>query len=332
MKKAALIISLLILLLLVLGLQARNRYQDFLNTPLDIPVDGTVFIIDPGLTGRAAARQLQIQGLSHHDWQWRVLMRLEPPVLKVGEYLLQSGLTPKLLLEVLQGGDVIRYRFTIVEGWTAKQLITALKADAALGTVLAARSADEILQEVLPDIDHPEGQFLPETYVYTRGDTAVDILLRAHQALENELAQAWNNRVDDHPLENPYELLTLASIIEKETARDDERAQVSGVFVRRLKTGMRLQTDPTVIYGMGESFDGDIRRRDLQTDTPYNTYTRHGLPPTPIALAGPASLIAAARPEEGDALFFVADGKGGHTFSATLKEHQRAVNKLLGRN
>ena len=183
-----------------------------------------------------------------------------------------------------------------------------------------------------PELKHPEGWFLPETYQFTRGDSDRDILVRAHASMQQALAEAWNQRDDDLPLESPYELLILASIIEKETSLDEERAQVAGVFTRRLKKRMRLQTDPTVIYGMGESFDGDIRRRDLKADTPYNTYTRHGLPPTPIAMPGKASLLAAARPAAGEVLFFVADGKGGHTFSATLEEHQAAVNKLIGKD
>ena len=149
--------------------------------------------------------------------------------------------------------------------------------------------------------------------------------------MQEALALAWTSRDDDLPIETPYELLILASIIEKETSLEEERSRIAGVFVRRLRKGMKLQTDPTVIYGLGESFDGDIRRRDLRTDTPYNTYTRHGLPPTPIAMPGRASLLAAAHPAPGDALFFVANGKGGHTFSTTLKEHQAAVDKLLGK-
>ncbi|MCW8871532.1 MAG: endolytic transglycosylase MltG, partial [Xanthomonadales bacterium] len=181
------------------------------------------------------------------------------------------------------------------------------------------------------DIDHPEGWFLPETYQFTRGDSDLDILTRSHRAMRAELEQAWASRVEDLPLNSPYELLILASIVEKETALDSERGQIAGVFVRRLKKGMKLQTDPTVIYGLGASFDGDIRKRDLQADTPYNTYTRHGLPPTPISMPGRASLQAAAQPADGETLFFVADGNGGHTFSVTLEEHQAAVNRLLGK-
>jgi UPF0755 protein len=179
--------------------------------------------------------------------------------------------------------------------------------------------------------ENPEGWFLPETYQFVRGYTAADLLKRAYQDMQAVLSRAWESRADGLPLQSPYELLILASIIERETAVDSERDEISGVFVRRLQSGMRLQTDPTVIYGLGEAYDGNIRKVDLQTDTAYNTYTRHGLPPTPIALPGVASLQAAARPKEGTSLYFVANGQGGHTFSDTLEDHQEAVNVMLGR-
>ena len=180
---------------------------------------------------------------------------------------------------------------------------------------------------------HPEGRFLPETYVYQRGDSDVDVLKRAHAAMEKELAEAWAARSDDLPLASPYELLTLASIIEKETGLASERPQIAGVFARRLKLGMRLQTDPTVIYGIGSSYDGNIRKVHLTTDTPYNTYTRAGLPPTPIAMPGRDALRAAAQPAAGDALYFVAvgDGSGAHVFSASYAEHNAAVARYLQR-
>ena len=221
---------------------------------------------------------------------------------------------------------------TLVEGWTFAQLAELLQGNVVLEhriDLSAPAHWQGLLSEL--DIEHPEGWFLPETYQFTRGDSDLDILVRAHRSMRRALEQGWQSRSEDLPLQSPYELLILASIVEKETALDSERADVAGVFVRRLRKGMRLQTDPTVIYGLGESFDGDIRRRDLETDTPYNTYTRGGLPPTPIAMPGRASLQAAARPADGESLYFVADGKGGHTFSVTLEEHQAAVNKLLGR-
>jgi UPF0755 protein len=220
-----------------------------------------------------------------------------------------------------------------VEGWTFKQFVAALEANPVLihQIDLADNDSRDSVAAFL-GLEHPEGWFLPETYQFTRGDSDRDILARSHAAMVQALDEAWSFRDDELPIDSPYELLILASIIEKETALDAERPLVAGVFVRRLKKGMRLQTDPTVIYGMGDAFDGDIRRRDLQTDTAYNTYTRSGLPPTPIAMPGWKSLAAAARPANGEALYFVADGKGGHTFSATLEDHQQAVKKLTGKN
>lgn len=308
------------------------QYQRFLDTPLNLPEDGTIFEVPPGASGQAIVDALAAAGHARPGWQWRLLMRLEPRVYRSGEYRLRAGLRPRQVLERLSGGEVVTYRFTIVEGWTFRQMLEALARDPVLLKRLDSGGGGEHagLLELL-SIDHPEGWFLPETYQFTRGDTDADVLLRAHRAMRAALDDAWASRDDGLPLESPYDLLILASIIEKETALDSERAEVAGVFTRRLQLGMRLQTDPTVIYGLGDAFDGDIRRRDLQTDTPYNTYTRDGLPPTPIALPGVASLQAAARPAPGDTLYFVADGNGGHTFSRTLEEHQRAVRKLLNR-
>ena len=232
-------------------------------------------------------------------------------------------------LEILVSGRVISYRFTIVEGWTVGQLIRELAKDPVI--VKTIESPNDI--QGLPGLPagNPEGWFLPETYLFTRGDSDVQILRRAHADMKSALESAWQGRDIGLPLETPEELLILASIIEKETSMASERRQIAGVFIRRLMKRWRLETDPTVIYGMGESFTGDIRRQDLRTDTPYNTYTRHGLPPTPIALAGLASLQAAAHPADGEAMFFVADGQGGHTFSKTLEEHNIAVREMLRR-
>lgn len=259
-------------------------------------------------------------------------MRLEPQVYRAGEYRLEYGLKPRALLRKLAAGSVVQHRLTLVEGWTFRQVMVALGNEAGLAHRFDAANPStwpEQLAEL--GIGEPEGWFLPETYSYTLGDSDLDILARAHRAMRDALALAWASRDEGLPLETPYELLILASIIEKETGVEEERARIAGVFIRRLQKGMKLQTDPTVIYGLGESFDGDIRRKDLRADTPYNTYTRHGLPPTPIAMPGRASLLAAAHPAAGEALYFVADGKGGHTFSKTLEEHQAAVDLLLGK-
>jgi UPF0755 protein len=333
--------ALLLVLLLLAGafLVLRSQYADFLNRPLHVAPDGQVFVVEPGMTGKAVIQQLQDLGITRWDWQWRLLMRQQTAAIRTGEYLLQPGLTAPAFLHKLQAGEVIYYRFTIVEGWTVEQLLQALQADPLLGESPGdAEGLRKLAVELASKSEgistaggNPEGWFLPETYQFARGYTAADLLQRAHQEMQAELMRAWEGRVTGHPAQTPYELLVLASIIERETAVDSERAEISGVFVRRLLRGMRLQTDPTVIYGMGDAYDGNIRKADLQTDTPYNTYTRHGLPPTPIALPGVASLQAAAQPKEGSSLYFVANGQGGHTFSDTLEEHQKAVNLMLAR-
>ena len=332
LKRILLFSAFIVIVLAALSWWARVQYMAFLDDPLSIPKDGHVLQIEPGTPGVAIIQQLETLGYTTSGWTWKLLMRLEPPQIRAGEFLLTTGLKPQSLLQFLSGHAVIQYRFTIVEGWSYAQMRTELAADVVLEHRLAEESFQQWPQQLVDvDIEHPEGWFLPETYQFTRGDTDLDVLKRAHQAMQDALAEAWRSRDDDLPLDSPYEMLILASIIEKETALDSEREEVAGVFIRRLNKGMRLQTDPTVIYGMGDQFDGDIRRRDLRTDTPYNTYTRHGLPPTPIALPGRASLMAAGQPDDGDTLFFVADGTGGHTFSRTLEEHQKAVNKLIGR-
>lgn len=321
-------------LLLAVGAcwQLWARYQQFLATPLDIGAGGHVFVLAPGSTGFDIVRELDRQGLTRRGWEWRALMRLEPHVYRSGEYRLTAGMLPHEVLDELASGRVIQYRLTLVEGWTFSQVAALLDGNEVLEHRFALSDPEQrpdLLSAL--NLEHPEGWFLPETYQFSRGDADVDILERAHRSMREELGRAWASRDDGLPLDSPYELLILASIIEKETGLEAEREQIAGVFTRRLKKGMRLQTDPTVIYGLGEDFDGDIRKRDLKTDTPYNTYTRHGLPPTPIAMPGRASLQAAARPADGETLYFVADGNGGHTFSVTLEEHQAAVNRLLGR-
>ena len=313
-------------------LWAKGQYDRFLNTPLSIPSSGHVLLIEHGTPASAIIRELEELGFTHTGWTWKVLMRLEPPEVRSGEYQLTAGLRPRDLLRLLSSGSVIQYRFTVVEGWSYAQLLAALSQNDILEQT-TANLEPTIWPDFLPDSDiiHPEGWFLPETYQFTRGDSTADILRRSHRAMKETLAAAWRERDADLPLDSPYELLILASIIEKETGLDSERNEIAGVFIRRLEKNMRLQTDPTVIYGIGDEYEGNIRRKHLRTDTPYNTYTRHGLPPTPIALPGRQSLFAAGHPDDGDTLYFVADGKGGHTFSRTLEEHQKAVNKLIGK-
>lgn len=311
---------------------AWRQYQAFLATPLAIPQEGIVFELSPGSSGAAIVSQLSGAGYTRAGWTWKLLMRLQPAVYRAGEYRIEPGATPPQLLQQLEEGRVIQYEITLIEGWTFAQVAEGLRQDPVLAHELDIPDPYEWDPGTLFEgMAHPEGWFLPETYRFTRGDSDRDILERAHAGMKEALEKAWSSRSTGLPLNDPYELLILASIIEKETAVDDERERIAGVFIRRLQKGMRLQTDPTVIYGIGPSFDGDIRRKDLRTDTPYNTYTRHGLPPTPIAMPGRKSLLAAANPAAGEALYFVADGKGGHTFSRTLEEHQAAVDRLLER-
>lgn len=326
MKTIGLVASVFLLLAgMVIGWLYAD-YRDFLDTPLQLPEQGHIEWVKPGDHPPRLIRAWSAQGFTEDSWRWRVLLRQHPLSIRAGEFLLPAGTRPREALEILASDEVVQYAFTLIEGWSYRQLSNALLAADALEVADPQQLAPEqVMAAISSDHPYPEGWFLPETYHYVRGDTALDILRRAHQAMRTALERSWQERVEDLPLDNAYELLTLASIVEKETAAAQERARVAGVFVRRLQQRWRLETDPTVIYGLGEAFDGNLRRVDLQTDTPYNTYTRFGLPPTPIAMPGVKSLQAAARPKPGTAMFFVADGNGGHVFSDTLAEHNRAV-------
>jgi len=247
--------------------------------------------------------------------------------LKAGEYWLAPGTTPPQFLDQLVAGRVKVYSLTIVEGWTFRQMLRAIHVHDAIRQTLAGLGGDEIMDRLQRPGEHPEGHFLPETYRFPRGTTDLEVLRWAYAGMDKVLAKAWSGRAEGLPLGSPYQALILASLVEKETALPAERPVIAGVFLRRLAIGMKLQTDPTVIYGLGEAFDGDIRRADLIRDTPYNTYTRDGLPPTPICLPGRASIQAAVNPAAGDSLYFVARGDGSHQFSRTLSEHNAAVRR-----
>ena len=305
-------------------------YRKFTETPLSIDRSDATIDIARGANYRAIVEQLRAAGVTHASpWYWRALGR-ELAVegkLHAGEYALTQGLTPRDLLAKMAAGDVLQHHFTIVDGWTFRQLRLALAADAGLAPTVQGMSDEDLAKKLGIDDGRPEGWFLPETYSWVKGDSDLDVLKNAHAAMQKALDRLWAARAPEVQLESPYQALILASIVEKETGKPDERPLIAGVFVRRLKFGMRLQTDPTVIYGMGDTYAGNIRRTDLETDTPYNTYTRDGLPPTPIALPGLPALEAALHPAPGDALYFVARGDGSHEFSATLDEHNRAVQK-----
>ena len=305
-------------------------YRTFLATPLGVPTGGLTLEVKPGMGVGAIARQLQRQpGLLRSSIYLEAYARFSglAPRLKAGEYALVPGMTPRSLLERIVTGQVIQYPLTVVEGWTFRQLRQALAEQPKLVHTLQNLDDAAIMARLGRPGLHPEGRFFPDTYHFPAGTRDEVVLQRALTTMDQRLAAIWNQRAPNLPLRDAEQALILASIVEKETRQAEERAQIAGVFIRRLQRDMPLQTDPTVIYGLGAAFDGDLRRQDLLTDTPYNTYTRKGLPPTPIALPGAAALLATVQPAAGDALYFVATGQGGHVFSTTLDEHNRAVRR-----
>ena len=326
-------LGLLCLLLLAVAAAAGwgwMHYQRFADAPAASAGTADSVRIERGDGFATVLARLREAGIdAGHDLEWRLLARQMDAAgrLKVGEYALAPELTPRELLQRMRDGRVLQYRVTLVEGWNFRQLRAALAAADPLEHETTDMDDAALMAALGHPGQHPEGRFLPETYLYQRGDSDLDILRRAHAAMEQALALAWESRAPGVPLKSAEEALVLASIVEKETGQAQERPQIAGVFSRRLQKGMLLQTDPTVIYGMGSAYAGNIRKRDLTTDTPYNTYTRGGLPPTPIAMPGRAALVAAAKPQPGDTLYFVARGDGSHVFSRTLVEHNRAVRR-----
>lgn len=324
----------LIALLLIFGVALYALYADyrlFLDTPLQTRTDSLVLVVKPGMGIREIAEELENQqpGLLRSPLYLAGYARSQglSTKLKAGEYAVTPELTPRGLLDQIVNGRVIQYPLRVVEGWTFQELRQALAAHPKIVQTLRETSDADLMVRLGRPGEHPEGRFFPDTYRFPAGTTDEAFLRRALAVMDRQLRDVWERRAANLPLHDPYQALILASIIEKETGLAGERPTVAGVFIRRLQKGMLLQTDPTVIYGLGAAFDGNLRRRDLTADTPYNTYTRKGLPPTPIALPGAAALAAAVNPADGDALYFVATGTGGHTFSATLEEHQRAVRR-----
>ena len=301
-----------------------------IETPLVENADEIVVMqVMPGSHFHGVMSDLQWLGLTRPSWLWRVYGRLNASRVHVGEYRLFAESSLETFVESMVLGREWLHSITFVEGWTLARLRSELLANPRIISI-SHNWTDQQLMEALGCAGcFAEGSFLPETYFYRREDTDLELLERAYQGMQNELAMVWDGRQSGLPLATPEELLILASMIEKETSLESERGHVSGVFIRRLSMGMRLQTDPTVIYGLGDDYDGSLTRQDLRTDHPWNTYTRNGLPQTPIALPGQASLRAAAHPLEGDALYFVSKGDGSHVFSATLEEHNRAVRKYI---
>jgi len=304
-------------------------YRDFLRTPLEVGPSGATFTVEPGTSVAKLARELKRRGAIGNARYLVWLARLEGDAanIKAGEYEIEPNTRPEALLTMLVSGRVKLHSLTVVEGWTFHQMLTEIERSNALKHTLKGLTDAQIMERLGKPGEHPEGRFYPDTYRFPRGTTDAAFLRRAYDTMARRLAQEWQDRADDLPLKSPYEALILASIVERETAVPEERERIAGVFIRRLERGMRLQTDPTVIYGLGPKFDGNLRLKDLRHDTPYNTYTRAGLPPTPIALPGGASIHAALHPAPGKALYFVARGDGTHQFSDTLAEHNRAVIK-----
>ena len=323
----------ILFLLIVAGGVAAYFYTDythFADVPLTPLTDSTTIDVPLGTALPGVVRMLDTTGVhAGEPLYWRFLARQMNVAgkLKAGEYAVDPGVTPRMLLQKMADGDVIQHRITLVEGWTFAQVRAALAAETGIKSTITAVD-DATLMRDLGANSPPEGWFLPETYSYVKGMTDMDVLKHAHAAMQKQLDDRWATRVPNTALTTPYQALILASIVEKETAQPDERPLIASVFLHRLQLGMKLQTDPTVIYGLGAAYDGKIHRRDLDTDTPFNTYTRVGLPPTPIAMPGVASINAVMHPAETDALYFVARGDGSHEFSPSLEAHNRAVSKF----
>lgn len=308
-------------------------FRDYADRPLSVHSEGVQLVIASGMSFDEVTQQLTEHGLIEKKLPWTVFGYLSRAThtVQAGEYAFSTDMTPRQLLDKLVTGDTVQFSLTVIEGWTFKQLWDAVKRhDKIIHTV---NTPAELLASLELEIHRLEGWFYPDTYRFSAGTTDVEFFRRAYQHMVTVLEQEWSNRKKDIPLESPQDVLTLASIIEKEVSAEDERAMVAAVFTTRLKRGMRLQADPTVIYGLGESFDGNLRRKDLRIDTPYNTYLHKGLPPAPIALPSRASIIAALQPAESKAIYFVSKGDGTHHFSLTYEEHQKAVIKYqLNRN
>jgi UPF0755 protein len=311
------------------------RVAQFMSSPVTVAPAGQTFEIAPGSSFTAIARKLVAEGFIEDATWYRTYARWSGVAggVQAGEYLIEPGATPRSLLEQFTSGSVKLYSFTIVEGWNHRDLLAALHRNEAVEPSMTDEDWPVLLTELGSTVMHPEGLFLPETYHFPRGTTDRSVLAQAYSHMQEVLEQEWQARGRDTRVTTPYEALILASVVEKETARADERPLIAGVFTRRLEKRMRLQTDPTVIYGIGPAFNGNLTRRDLRTDTPYNTYTRAGLPPTPIAMPGRDAINAVLHPADGEELYFVATGlgDGSHRFSVTKAEHDAAVAEYLQR-
>jgi len=309
-------------------------YQQALNDTLNIETEKLDYQIKSGQSLSAVIYDLANKNIIKHPRYllWYARFNGLSNKMKTGDYRLTNELSNQQFLDDIFNGKVIQFTLTVIEGWSFQQMLDAINQHPHVQHTITELPKNKIMQKLGIE-GHYEGQFLPDTYHFPKHITDIDFLKRAYASMQTVLKQEWDKRATGLIYKTPYEALIMASIIEKETGLASERQQISGVFLRRLEKRMRLQTDPTVIYGMGDNFKGNLRKRDLLNDTPYNTYRRHGLPPTPIALPGKEAIYAALHPAEGDALYFVSRGDGSHHFSATLKEHNNAVIKyqLKGR-
>ncbi|MET3130734.1 UPF0755 protein [Oxalobacteraceae bacterium GrIS 1.11] len=314
---------------MVVALAAGAGFAYWAQQPITTQEPEIAFTIAAGSGAHAAGQQMAGAGVPIEPLLFNLLARVsgKSARLKAGSYELKPGTTPLRLIDQLARGEFAQETLTIIEGWTFKQMRLAMAANTGLKHDTAALSDKELMAKISPEYALPEGLFFPDTYLFAKGASDLQIFKQAHTTLISHLRVAWEKRDPALPYKNAYEALTMASIVEKETGQKSERGMIAGVFVNRLKAGMLLQTDPTVIYGMGNKYEGKIRKRDLETDTPYNTYTRVGLPPTPIALPGVQSLTAALAPAKTSALYFVARGDGTSQFSGNLLDHNRAVNQ-----
>ncbi len=303
----------------------------FALKPLPLATSPLDFSISPGSSLRFASQQMAQAGLGFAPWQFTLLARLadKSSEIKAGSYEVEQGVSPWLLLTKLTRGDFTQAELALIEGKTFRQFRALLDAHPDLRHDALGLGDSELLARLGIKEGHPEGLFFPDTYLFAKKSSDLELMLRAYRAMQVHLADEWAKRSPDSPCSTPYEALILASLVERESGRAGDREQVSAVFANRLRQKMLLQTDPTVIYGLGQDYEGRLRKLDLTTDTPYNTYTRSGLPPTPIAMPGLASLQAALHPARSDMLYFVARGDGSSEFSRDLNSHNRAVNRYI---
>ncbi|AOY90661.1 aminodeoxychorismate lyase [Cupriavidus sp. USMAA2-4] len=313
----------------VFALAATGAFAWWARHPLPLSGSPLEVIIQPNSSVASVGRQIARGGVGMDPRLFLLLARLtgKGGELKAGGYTFEQGATPLSVLEKIARGDVTHYVVTVIEGWEFRKMRAAIDASPALKHDTRGMSDADLMRAIGAPESAPEGLFFPDTYLFTRGSSDLELYKHAYRAMQRRLADAWAARASGLPYKSPYDALIMASIVEKETGQAADRSMIAAVFINRLRKNMLLQTDPTVIYGLGERFDGNLRKRDLQADTPYNTYTRSGLPPTPIALPSLASLAAAMTPAQSDALYFVARGDGSSQFSNSLPEHNRAVDQ-----